>query len=124
MNNNVKPVPEGRHTVTPYLIVKNASDAIEFYKKAFGAEEVFRMAVPGAQVGHAELRIGDSLIMLADEAPQMGAHSPESMGGTPVSIVLYVEDADALTNQAIAAGARLTRPVKGQFYGDRMGTLT
>jgi PhnB protein len=98
MKTNVKPVPEGHHTVTPYLIINNAASAIDFYKKAFGATEVFRMAAPGGKVGHAELKIGDSMIMLADESPQMNARSPESLGGTPVSILLYVGDVDTLTS--------------------------
>jgi PhnB protein len=124
MTNPVKPIPEGYHSVTPYLIVKDAARAIEFYKRAFGATELLRMAAPGGKIGHAEIKIGDSPIMLADEAPDVGALSPESLGGTPVSILLYVEDVDAVFNQAIAAGAKMQRPVKDQFYGDRIGGLT
>jgi PhnB protein len=124
MTNPVKPIPEGYHSATPYLIVKDAARAIEFYKRAFGATELLRMAAPGGKIGHAEIKIGDSPIMLADEVPDMGALSPESLGGTPVSILLYVEDVDAVFNQAIAAGAKVQRPVKDQFYGDRSGGVT
>ena len=119
----VKPVPEGYHTVTPYLIIKDAASAIEFYEKAFGAREVMRLADPTGRVGHAELAIGDSRIMLADEFPEMGARGPQSLGGTSVSLCLYVEDVDARASQAVAAGAREVRPVKDQFYGDRSGTF-
>jgi PhnB protein len=121
----VKPIPEGYHTVTPYLIVRDAAGAIAFYQKAFGARELMRMADPSSgKVGHAEIQIGDSPIMLADEHPDMGYRSPHALGGTPVSIALYVEDVDAVFNRAVAAGAKATRPVKDQFYGDRSGTLT
>jgi PhnB protein len=119
----VKPIPDGYHTATPYLIVKGAARAIEFYQKAFGAIEVMRMADPGGRVGHAEVKIGDSPIMLADEIPEMGYRGPQSLGGTAVSICLYVEDVDARFNRAVAAGAQVLRPVKDQFYGDRSGTL-
>ena len=119
----VKPVPDGYHTVTPYLIVNGASAAIEFYKKAFGAEELFRMPMPGGRVGHAEMKIGDSRIMLADEFPEMDARGPKSLGGTPVSILLYVNDCDAVFNRAVAAGAKVKRPIKDQFYGDRSGVI-
>jgi PhnB protein len=118
-----KPIPKGYHTATPYLIIKGAAKAIEFYKKAFGAAEMMRMTQPDGRVGHAEIKIGDSLIMLADEFPEMGARSPQSLGGSPVSILLYVQDVDALTSQAITAGAKVVRPVKDQFYGDRSGSL-
>jgi PhnB protein len=124
MTNPVKPIPEGYHSATPYLIVKDAARAIEFYKRAFGATELLRMAAPGGKIGHAEIKIGDSPIMLADEVPDMGALSPESLGGTPVSILIYVEDVDAGFNKAIAAGAKMQRPVKDQFYGDRTGGVT
>jgi PhnB protein len=120
---NVKPIPEGYHSVTPYLIADDAVGAIEFYKKAFGATELMRMAAPGGRIGHAELRIGDSRIMLADEFPEMGARSPKAIGGSPVSLHLYVEDVDATVRQAIAAGAKELRPVKNQFYGDRLGSV-
>ncbi len=118
-----KPIPKGYHTATPYLIIKGAAKAIEFYKKAFGAAEMTRMTQPDGRVGHAEIKIGDSLIMLADEFAEMGARSPQSLGGSPVSILLYVQNVDALTSQAITAGAKVVRPVKDQFYGDRSGSL-
>jgi PhnB protein len=117
----VKPIPEGYHTATPCLIVKDASRAIEFYKQAFGATELVRMAKPGGKVGHAEIKIGDSPIMLADEFPEMGIKGPQSLGGSPVSILLYVEDVDTRFNQALAAGAKTVRPLADQFYGDGPG---
>jgi len=120
----VNPIPEGYHTATPYLIVKDAARAIEFYKKAFGAIELMRMTQQDGRIGHAEIKIGDSPIMLADEFPEMGARSPEALGGSPVSVLLYVQDVDAVFNQAVAAGAKVTRPVKDQFYGDRSGGVT
>jgi len=119
-----KPVPDGYHTVTPYLVMQGAAKAIEFYKRAFGASELLRLAGPGGTIGHAEIKIGDSIIMLADEHPQMGYRGPQALGGTPVSILLYVKNVDALFAQAIAAGGKATRPVADQFYGDRSGTLT
>jgi PhnB protein len=119
----VKPIPDGYHTVTPYLIINGAAKAIEFYKQAFGAVELFRMPMPEGRVGHAEIRIGDSPIMLADEFPQMGIRGPDALGGTPVSIMLYVEDVDAMVPRAEAAGARITRPLQDQFYGDRSCTM-
>src|SRR5438445_11830452 len=118
-----KPIPEGYHTATPYLIIKGAADAIEFYKKAFGATEIMRFPAPGGKIGHAEIKIGDSPIMLADEFSEMGYKSPQTLGGSPVSIMIYVEDVDTVFKQAIAAGAKEQRPVKDQFYGDRLGTL-
>ncbi len=123
MAGKAKPIPDGYHTVTPYLIIKGAAAAIDFYKRAFGAIELFRMGGPEGKVGHAEIKIGDSPIMLADENPEMGALSPQTIGGTPMSIMLYVEDVDAVFNQAIAAGAEQIRPVADQFYGDRTGGL-
>lgn len=123
MTTSVKPVPEGYHNVTPYLIVDGAAGAIEFYRKAFGATELMRVAAPGGKVGHAEIRIGDSRIMLADEFPDMGARSPKAFGGSPVNLHLYVEDVDAVARQAVAAGAKEVRPVKDQFYGDRSGAF-
>jgi PhnB protein len=124
MAGTVKPIPDGYHTATPYLIVKGAADAIEFYKKAFGATEMLRMGEPGGKIGHAEIKIGNSPIMLADEFLEMGARSPQSLGGSAVSILLYVEDVDALFNRAVAAGAKVTRPLQDQFYGDRIGGMT
>jgi PhnB protein len=118
-----KPIPEGYSTVTPYLIVKGAAEAIDFYQKALGAREMMRFAEPGGKVGHAEIKIGDSVIMLADEYPDMGYVGPKTIGGTPVSLVLYVEDVDTSFDRAIAAGAKALRPVKDQFYGDRSGTM-
>jgi PhnB protein len=123
MTTAVKPIPEGYHSVTPYLILSRASDAIAFYKKALGAEEVTRLADPGGKIHHAEIRIGDSRIMLADEHPEIQALSPKTIGGSPVSIHLYVEDVDAAVKRAVAAGAKLTRPVADQFYGDRVGGI-
>jgi PhnB protein len=121
MSSSVKPVPEGYHTVTPYLIVKGAAKAIEFYKQAFGAKEILRMGQPDGRIGHAEIQIGDSRIMLADEFPEIDARGPESLGGTPVMVHLYVEDVDTVAERALAAGAKELRPVKDQFYGDRSG---
>ena len=123
MTTKVNPIPEGYHSVTPYLIIKGASEAIEFYKKAFGASELFRMAQPDGRVGHAEIRIGDSTIMLADEFPEMGHKSPKTLGGSAVSLLIYVEDVDAVFAQAVAAGATEDRPVEDKFYGDRGGSL-
>ncbi len=119
----VQPIPEGYRTATPYLIIKGAASAIEFYKKAFGATELMRAPTPDGQLMHAEIQIGDSRIMLADEYPDMGYRGPQAYGGSPVSIHLYVTDVDALFQRAVAAGAKATRPVQDQFYGDRTGTL-
>lgn len=119
-----KPIPEGYHTVTPYLIVSGASDAIEFYKKAFGATELFRFPAPDGKIGHAEIKIGDSPIMLADEYPDMGYKGPQSLGGSPVSIMIYVEDVDTVFDRAVASGASVKEAVSDKFYGDRLGTLT
>nr|WP_198683770.1 VOC family protein [Peristeroidobacter agariperforans] len=119
----VKAIPEGYHSITPYLIIKGASDAIEFYKRAFGATEVMRMPKPDGTIGHAELAIGDSRIMLADEYPEMGYRSPLSIGGAGISIMLYIEKVDEVFKRAIAAGAQELQAVKDQFYGDRSGTL-
>jgi len=123
MSKSVRPVPEGHPTVSPYLIVSDGAAALDFYKKAFGATELMRHTDPNGRVGHAEIMIGDSVIMLADEVPDFGARSPRSIGGSPVGIHLYVEGVDALANRAIAAGAKVVRPVQDQFYGDRNGTL-
>ncbi|HEY6293930.1 MAG TPA: VOC family protein [Terriglobia bacterium] len=119
----VRPVPEGYHTATPYLTVRGAADAIEFYKKAFGATEVMRLAQPDGKIGHAEIKIGDSHIMLSDEFPDYGSLAPQLTGGSPVTIHLYVEDVDTRAREAIAAGAKVLRPVQDQFYGDRAGKL-
>ena len=120
----VSPIPEGYHSVTPYLIVKNAAAAIEFYKKALGAVELYRMEAPGGKIGHAEIKIGDSPVMLADEYPDMGYKGPESLGGTSVSLMVYVADVDKIYPRAIAAGGKELRPLQNQFYGDRSGTLS
>lgn len=120
---NVKPIPDGYRTVTPYLFVKGAASAIEFYKNVFGAAETVRMPGPNGRIMHAELKIGDSTIMLADENPQMGIQGPQSIGGTATSLHVYVENVDAVVEKATKAGAKLIRPVQNQFYGDRSGTL-
>jgi len=120
----VKPIPDGYHSLTPYLCIKGAAAAIEFYKKAFGAKEVMRMAQPDGRVGHAELQIGDSKVMLSDEFPEMSFRSPQSIGDSPVHLHLYVEDVDSVFKRAVAEGAKEVRPVQDQFYGDRMGTVT
>ena len=122
MTAKVKPIPEGYHTVTPYLIVNDGARAIEFYRKAFGARELYRMDDHG-KIGHAEMQIGDSRIMLADEYPEMGARSPKSVGGSPVSIMLYVEHVDSFVKNAVAAGGKLMRPIEDKFYGDRSGSV-
>ncbi|HEX8558446.1 MAG TPA: VOC family protein [Pyrinomonadaceae bacterium] len=121
MSEKVNHIPEGYHSVTPYLIVDGAARAIEFYKQAFGAEEVFRMADEGGRVLHAEIKLGDSHVMVADEHAEMSARGPRSFGGSPVSLMLYVSDVDAVVGRAVEAGAKLTRPVENQFYGDRTG---
>jgi PhnB protein len=119
----VNPIPDGYHTATPYLIIRGAAKAIEFYAQAFGAVEVLRLQGPDGRVGHAEVKIGDSMIMLADEHPEWNAKSPETYGGSPVSLLLYFDDVDARFRQAIAAGATEVRPLADQFYGDRSGVL-
>jgi PhnB protein len=123
MTSPIKPIPDGYHSVTPYLIIKNAADALEFYKTAFGAIELFRMPQPDGKIGHAEIKIGDSLIMLADEYLEMSYLGPKTLGGSPVSLMIYVDDVDAVFNQAIAAGAETQKPVEDKFYGDRIGSL-
>jgi PhnB protein len=123
MATTTKPIPEGYHSATPYLIVKGAAEAIDFYKHAFGATESFRMANPNGGIAHAEIKIGDSVIMLADEHPNMGYRGPRSLGGSAVSIMLYVADVDGTFDRALEAGAKAQRPVANQFYGDRSGTL-
>jgi PhnB protein len=123
MSNPVKPIPDGYHSVTPYLYLRDASSLIEFYKRAFGATELFRMNGPGGRIGHAELQIGSSRIMLADESPGMQAYSPLHYGGASSSFMLYVENVDEVVAQAVAAGARIARPIADQFYGDRTGGI-
>ena len=120
----VKPIPEGYHSVTPYLIIKGAADAIEFYKQAFGATELFRFPAPDGKIGHAEIKIGDSPIMLADEFAEMGYKGPQALGGSPVSLMIYLEDVDTVFNRAVEAGASVKEAVQDKFYGDRTGTLT
>ncbi|HEX4588858.1 MAG TPA: VOC family protein [Gemmataceae bacterium] len=115
----VKPIPDGYHTVTPYLIVKGAAQALDFYKKAFGATELFRMPGPDGRVMHAEFRIGSSPIMIGDECPQMGATAPQPGAKVPVTLHLYVENVDAFVDRAVSAGATVVRPLANQFYGDR-----
>ena len=119
----VNPVPDGYHSATPYLIVDGAARAIDFYKRAFDATELMRIPASGDRIGHAEIKVGDSVIMLADEHPDIHARGPQHYGGSPISILLYVDDVDALFKQAIAAGGTETRPVADQVYGDRSGSL-
>ncbi|HEV2828827.1 MAG TPA: VOC family protein [Pyrinomonadaceae bacterium] len=119
----VKPIPEGYHSVTPYLIIEGAGGAIEFYQKAFGAKELFRFPTPDGKIGHAEIKIGDSPIMLADAYPAMGYNGPKSLGGSPVSLMIYVENVDTLFDQAVQAGATVKEAVTDKFYGDRSGSL-
>lgn len=120
---SVSPVPEGYHSVTPYLIVDGAAAAIDFYREAFSAAEVLRMPRPDGRVAHAEIKIGDAHVMLSDEVPEMGYRSPAALDGSPISLHLYLADVDSTFAQAIAAGATEVRPVADQFYGDRSGTL-
>ncbi|MGH8498414.1 MAG: VOC family protein [Methylococcales bacterium] len=119
----VKPIPDGYHSVTPYLSIQGAAEAIEFYKQAFGATELFRLAAPSGEIGHAEIKIGDSSIMLADPCEEGAFRNPQSLGGSSVGLHVYVNDVDALFSQAVAAGAKTVKPVQDQFYGDRTGTL-
>jgi PhnB protein len=118
-----KPIPEGYHSVTPHLIIRGAGEAIDFYKKAFGATELFRFPAPDGKIGHAEIKIGDSPIMLADEFPDMGYKGPQTLGGSPVSLMIYVDDVDTVFDRAVAAGAKTREAVSDKFYGDRIGTL-
>jgi PhnB protein len=119
----VKAIPDGYHSVTPYLSIRGAAQALEFYQRAFNATEVFRLVAPSGEIGHAEIRIGDSAIMLADPCEEGSFRHPQSLGGSSVGLHLYVEDVDALFAQAVAAGAKTIRAVQDQFYGDRTGTL-
>lgn len=123
MTPQVNPIPDDYPRATPYLCCKNAASAIEFYKNVFGATERMRLAQPDGVIGHAELTFGDSVIMLADEFPEIDVLSPQTLGGSPVTILLYVENVDAVVEKAVAAGSKLTRPVENQFYGDRSGKL-
>jgi PhnB protein len=119
----VNPIPKGFRSVTPYLTLNDAARALDFYKRAFGAEVVVRMDGPGGKIGHAEIKIGDSIIMLGDEMPGGGARSPQSLGGTTGGVMLYVENADAVFNQAVSAGAQVEAPLADMFWGDRYGKL-
>ncbi|HEX3145319.1 MAG TPA: VOC family protein [Pyrinomonadaceae bacterium] len=119
----VNPIPEGYHSVTPYLIIRGAADAIEFYKKAFGATELFRFPGPDGKIGHAEMQIGNSRIMLADEYPDMGYNGPQTLGGSPIALMIYLADVDAVFNRAIEAGATVKEALQDKFYGDRIGTV-
>jgi PhnB protein len=123
MAKHVGPIPRGYHTVTPYLSVHNAAQALDFYKRAFGAEEVMRMNNPQGAVSHAEIKIGDSIVMIAEEAASTGLRSPQSLGGSTVSIVLYLNDVDTTFKQAISAGAKSQQPLADMFWGDRYGRL-
>jgi PhnB protein len=120
----VRKIPEGYHSVTPYLIVRGGARALEYYKRAFGAEERFRMDGPGGTIGHAEIRIGDSMVMLSDESPAWNAKAPDAGTPPPVQLMIYVEDVDATFAKALDAGGKEIMPIKNQFYGDRSGTLT
>jgi PhnB protein len=120
----VQAIPEGYHSLTPYIEIEDAAEAIEFYKRAFGARERGRMDAPGGKIGHAELEIGDSLLMVADPFPQSTISTPKDLGRTTVNLFLYVENADAVVQQAVNAGATVTRPVETKFWGDRFGIVT
>jgi PhnB protein len=119
----VNPIPEGYHSITPYICIKGAAAAIDYYKEVFGATELFRMAGPDGKIGHAEIKIGNSPIMLADEHPDIEFVSPQTLGGTPFGLMIYVEDCDTMFKQAISGGAKEMKPLQNQFYGDRSGTL-
>ena len=123
MPNKVRPIPEGYHSVTPYLTVNNAARAIDFYQRAFGAKKIMQMDGPDGKISHAELKIGDSMLMLSDEMPR-GNKSPQSLGGSTVGIFLYVENVDTVFNQAKSAGAKVDAPLEDMFWGDRFGKLT
>ena len=123
MAGKVKAIPEGYPRVTPYLVVDGAAAAIDFYTRVFGAKERMRMPAPGNKVGHAEIEIGNSMVMLADANPQMGHKTPKALGGSPISLLVYVENADDTVQRAVAAGGKVVRPVENQFYGDRMGGI-
>jgi PhnB protein len=123
MPSQVQPIPKGYHSVTPYLVVDDAAKAIDFYQRAFGAKEIMRMATPNGKVSHAEIQIGDSMVMLSEEMPGSGAKSPRSLGGSPVGIFLYLENVDSVFNQAKSAGAKVEMPLADMFWGDRYGKL-
>ena len=123
MAGKVKPIPDNYTRVTPYLVVDGAAEAIDFYTRVFGGKEQMRMPAPGNKVGHAEIKFGDAVVMLADANPEMGHKSPKALGGSPISLLLYVEEVDATVAKAVENGAKLERPVENQFYGDRLGTV-
>jgi PhnB protein len=123
MANKVKPIPEGYHSITPYLVIKGAAAAIDFYKQAFGAVEIMRMPQPDGRVGHAELKFGDSMVMLADEYPEMDVVGPQTLGNTSVGLLLYLDDVDKAVERAVSLGATIKKPIADQFYGDRTGTI-
>lgn len=124
MPDKVKPIPEGYHSVTASLVVKDASKAIDWYTKALGAQELYRMPGPDGRLMHAEIKIGDSIIMMTDEMPEMGGKGPQTLGGTPVSLMIYCDDSDALFNRAVGAGASVRTPLEDAFWGDRWGMVT
>ena len=123
MPNKVKPIPDDYRGITPYLVVKDAAGAMDFYQKTFGANEIMRFNQPDGRVGHAEMQIGDARFILADEFPEMNIFGPQTLGGTSTYFLLYVEDVDAVFNRAVTAGARVDKPVQDQVYGDRNGTV-
>ncbi len=123
MTTKVKPIPDGYHSITPHLVIKGAAAAIDFYKQAFGATELMRLLQPDGRMGHAEMKMGDSRIMLADEFPEMNIVSPTTLGNSPVSLLLYVDDVDGTVERAVALGAKMKRPVENHFYGDRSGAI-
>jgi len=123
MTDKVKAIPDGYQGATPYLCVRGAAAAIDFYTAVFGAIELYRMGDPGGGIGHAEMKLGEGIIMLSDEHPEMGVLSPQSIGGSPVSLLVYFEDVDAVAEKAVAAGAKFIRPLEDQFYGDRSAKL-
>ncbi len=120
---SVQPIPSGYHSVTPYLIIAGAEKAIEWYRVSFHAEEKLRLVGPGGSIGHAEIKIGNSVVMLADEHPDFGVHAPGHFGGSPASLMIYVEDVDEVFSRSVELGAEEIRPLQDQFYGDRTGTL-
>jgi PhnB protein len=124
MTPKVKPIPDGYHTLTPYLTVRGAAKAIEFYKRAFGAQERGILPMPGGKIGHAELKIGDSMVMLADEFPEHGNQSPQVLNGSPVGLAIYVDNVDEVFKRAVEAGATVKEPVSDKFWGDRAGSVT
>ena len=123
MEQSVKAIPDGYHTITPNITVRDAANALEFYQKAFGAEEVMRMPGPGGKIMHAEIRIGDSRLMIADEMPEMGNKGPKALDGSPVSFYVYVNNVDAAWKRAVGAGAKELMPLENMFWGDRTGRL-